>query len=111
LVLLQGFIKIAYDDLEAWAALNQAKHCRFFGRATREKQVLYLAKVICESQSFVLRVLFIADEVQTGIARTGRLLTTMVIARVLTCENKPEAKPDILIWEKQSLECLSCQPF
>jgi MinD superfamily P-loop ATPase len=32
----------------------------------------------------------------------------VVIARVLTCENKPEAKPDILIWEKQSLECLSC---
>jgi ornithine--oxo-acid transaminase len=46
-------------------------------------------------------VLFIADEVQTGIARTGRLLATCGIARVLTCENKPEAKPDILILEKQ----------
>jgi ornithine--oxo-acid transaminase len=46
--------------------------------------------------------LFIADEVQTGIARTGRLLAT---CGNCTCEDKncsgtPEVKPDILILGK-----------
>ena len=46
--------------------------------------------------------LFIADEVQTGIARTGRLLAT---CGNCNCENKdcsgtPEVKPDILILGK-----------
>jgi ornithine--oxo-acid transaminase len=67
-----------------------------------EAGVLYLAKVIWRKPKLCAahNVLFIADEVQTGIARTGRLLLLVVIARVLTCENKPEAKPDILILGK-----------
>ena len=56
------------------------------------------AKALCEEHN----VLFIADEVQTGIARTGRLLAT---CGNCTCENKdcsgtPEVKPDILILGK-----------
>jgi len=56
------------------------------------------AKALCEQYN----VLFIADEVQTGIARTGRLLAT---CGNCTCENKncsdtPEVKPDVLILGK-----------
>jgi ornithine--oxo-acid transaminase len=61
----------------------------------------YLAKVqkLCKSKN----VLFIADEVQTGIARTGRLLATCgncSCASRSKCENKYEARPDILILGK-----------
>jgi len=46
-------------------------------------------------------VLFIADEVQTGIARTGRLLATCGNCDCNSgCENRPEIKPDILILGK-----------
>ncbi len=48
-------------------------------------------------------VLFIADEVQTGIARTGRLLASCgncTCESRSKCENKYEARPDILILGK-----------
>ena len=46
-------------------------------------------------------VLFIVDEVQTGIARTGKLLATCGDCTCKGfCENKPEVKPDILILGK-----------
>lgn len=46
-------------------------------------------------------VLFIVDEVQTGIARTGKLLATCGNCSCNGfCENKPEIKPDILILGK-----------
>jgi ornithine--oxo-acid transaminase len=48
-------------------------------------------------------VLFIADEVQTGIARTGRLLASCgncACESRSKCENKYEARPDILILGK-----------
>ena len=46
-------------------------------------------------------VLFIADEVQTGIARTGKLLATCGNCDCKNgCENHPEIKPDILILGK-----------
>jgi len=56
------------------------------------------AKALCEENE----VLFIADEVQTGIARTGKLLAT---CGNCTCEDRhcsgtPEVKPDILILGK-----------
>ena len=59
---------------------------------------LAAAKALCEKHG----VLFIADEVQTGIARTGRLLAT---CGDCSCENKncsgtPEVKPDVLILGK-----------
>jgi ornithine--oxo-acid transaminase len=46
-------------------------------------------------------MLFIADEVQTGIVRTGRLLATCGVFCTNGCENKPEVKADILILGKQ----------
>lgn len=46
-------------------------------------------------------MLLIADEVQTGIARTGKLLATCGNCNCKGfCENKPEIKPDILILGK-----------
>lgn len=59
----------------------------------------YLAKVaaICKANN----VLFIADEVQTGIARTGRLLATCGNCSCeKSCEGKPEVRPDILVLGK-----------
>ena len=45
--------------------------------------------------------LFIADEVQTGIARTGKLLATCGNCSCgASCERKPEIKPDILVLGK-----------
>ena len=46
-------------------------------------------------------VLLIADEVQTGIARTGKLLATCGNCHCTGfCERKPEVRPDILILGK-----------
>ena len=53
---------------------------------------------MCEAYN----VLFIADEVQTGIARTGRLLATCGNCDCVNkdCSGTPETKPDILILGK-----------
>ncbi len=46
-------------------------------------------------------VLFVADEIQTGIARTGRMLATCGDCTCKNgCENTPSVKPDILILGK-----------
>ena len=56
------------------------------------------AKALCEE----FGVLFIADEVQTGIARTGRLLATCgnCSCEDKNCSKTPDVKPDILILGK-----------
>ncbi len=59
----------------------------------------YLSEVarICKKY----KVLFIGDEIQTGIARTGRLLATCGNCDCQNgCERRPEARPDILILGK-----------
>lgn len=54
-----------------------------------------------QAQCREMNILFIADEVQTGIARTGKLLATCGNCSCKGfCENKPEVKPDILILGK-----------
>ena len=47
-------------------------------------------------------MLFIADEVQTGIARTGRLLATCgnCLCEDKNCSSTPDVKPDVLILGK-----------
>ncbi|MFT5252361.1 MAG: ornithine--oxo-acid transaminase [Flavobacteriales bacterium] len=103
----EGFIKIAYDDLEALeAALKSSPNIAGFlvepiqgeaGVFVPSEGYLANAKALCAAHN----VLFIADEVQTGIARTGRLLATCGNCSCTNvCENKPEAKPDILILGK-----------
>ncbi|OCB70249.1 ornithine--oxo-acid transaminase [Flavobacterium crassostreae] len=102
-----GFIKIPYDDTAALeAALKSSPNIAGFlvepiqgeaGVYVPTEGYLAKAKALCEAHN----VLFIADEVQTGIARTGRLLATCGNCSCSNgCENNPEVKPDILILGK-----------
>ena len=63
-----------------------------------DDQYLVKAKALCDKYSALL----IADEVQTGIARTGKLLATCgnCDCATSTCERKPEVRPDILVLGK-----------
>ena len=103
-----GFIKIEYDNLQELQEVLEANQdiAAFLVEPIQGEAGVYVpsegylaaAKKICETHN----VLFIADEVQTGIARTGRLLAT---CGNCTCEDKncsgvPEVKADILILGK-----------
>lgn len=92
----EGFIRIAYDDIDALEnALNSSKNIAGFlvepiqgeaGVYVPSEGYLAKAKALCEKHN----VLYIADEVQTGIARTGKLLAV----------NHENVQPDILILGK-----------
>jgi ornithine--oxo-acid transaminase len=91
-----GFIKIAYDDLDALEkAISSSSNIAGFlvepiqgeaGVYVPSEGYLAKAKALCEKHN----VLFIADEVQTGIARTGKLLAV----------HHENVQPDILILGK-----------
>lgn len=102
-----GFIKIPYDDIEALEKVlkSTTNIAGFLVEPIQGEAGVYVpaegylakAKALCEQHN----VLFIADEVQTGIARTGRLLATCGNCTCENgCENKPDVKPDILILGK-----------
>jgi ornithine--oxo-acid transaminase len=103
-----GFIKIEYDNLQALQkALESSTNIAAFlvepiqgeaGVFVPSDGYLAAAKALCKKHN----VLFIADEVQTGIARTGRLLATCGNCTCATknCEGTPETKPDVLILGK-----------
>ncbi|HJY12460.1 MAG TPA: ornithine--oxo-acid transaminase [Flavobacterium sp.] len=92
----EGFIKIEYDNLDALEkALASSKNIAGFlvepiqgeaGVYVPSEGYLAKAKALCEKHN----VLFIADEVQTGIARTGKLLAV----------HHENVQPDILILGK-----------
>ena len=92
----EGFIKIAYDDVEALEnVLRTEKNIAGFlvepiqgeaGVYVPAEGYLAKTKQLCKDHN----VLFIADEVQTGIARTGKLLAV----------NHENVQPDILILGK-----------
>jgi ornithine--oxo-acid transaminase len=103
-----GFIKIPYDDIEALEkVLQSSKNIAGFlvepiqgeaGVYVPAEDYLAKAKALCAANN----VLFIADEVQTGIARTGSILA---VCGNCTCENACEKQtsyvtPDILILGK-----------
>lgn len=103
-----GFISIPYDNIEALEkAISSSKNIAGFlvepiqgeaGVYTPSEDFIQKAKAICKANN----VLFIADEVQTGIARTGSLLA---VCGHCTCESKCEkqatyTQPDILILGK-----------
>jgi len=104
----EGFVKIEYDNLTALeSALKSNPHVAGFlvepiqgeaGVYVPSEGYLKAAKALCEKYN----VLFIADEVQTGIARTGRLLATCgnCTCPDKNCSGTPEVKPDILILGK-----------
>ncbi|MHA7831304.1 MAG: ornithine--oxo-acid transaminase [Flagellimonas sp.] len=104
----EGFVKIEYDNLIALEnALKSNPHVAGFlvepiqgeaGVYVPSEGYLKGAKALCEKYN----VLFIADEVQTGVARTGRLLATCGNCSCAdkNCSGTPEVKPDILILGK-----------
>ncbi|WDO12573.1 ornithine--oxo-acid transaminase [Flavobacterium sp. WW92] len=91
-----GFISIAYDDLEALenVLITQKNVAGFLVEPIQGEAGVYVpsegylakSKALCEKHN----VLFIADEVQTGIARTGKLLAV----------HHENVQPDILILGK-----------
>ncbi len=103
-----GFIKIPYDDIDALnAAIQSNKNIAGFlvepiqgeaGVYVPTEGYLKEARELCAEND----ILFIADEVQTGIARTGRLLATCGNCDCpdKNCSGTPEVKPDILILGK-----------
>ena len=92
----QGFTKIEYDNLDALkkAIENNKNVAGFLVEPIQGEAGVYVpsegylreAKALCEANN----VLFIADEVQTGIARTGKLLAV----------DHENVKADILILGK-----------
>lgn len=102
-----GFVRIPYDDTQALeAALQQENVVGFLVEPIQGEAGVYVpaedflmqARNLCTKYG----ALFIADEVQTGIARTGSLLA---VCGNCTCEQACErqasyAKPDILILGK-----------
>lgn len=93
----EGFIPIAYNDLEALERtleVSSKSIAAFLVEPIQGEAGVYVpsegylakAKALCEKYN----VLFIADEVQTGIARTGKLLAV----------NHENVQPDILILGK-----------
>ncbi len=91
-----AFINIEYDNLEQLesALKNNPNVAGFLVEPIQGEAGVYVpsegylskAKALCEAYN----VLFIADEIQTGIARTGELLAV----------NHENVKPDILILGK-----------
>lgn len=90
-----GFIKIPYNDIEALEkALKKENVAGFLveplqgeaGVVVPDDGYLKRAAELCREQN----VLFIADEIQTGIARTGKMLAS----------DYEEVKPDVLILGK-----------
>jgi len=92
----KGFIKIDYDNLDALEEVlkNNPNVAGFMVEPIQGEAGVYVpsegylakAKALCEKYN----VLFIADEVQTGIARTGKLLAV----------DHENVKPDILVLGK-----------
>jgi ornithine--oxo-acid transaminase len=102
-----GFIRVPYNDVAALEqALQQPNVIGFLvepiqgeaGVFVPAEDYMQQARALCTKYN----ALFIADEVQTGIARTGSLLA---VCGNCTCENKCEqqatySRPDILILGK-----------
>ena len=102
-----GFIRIPYNDIAALEHALQTENIAGFlvepiqgeaGVYVPNEDFLANARALCTQYN----ALFIADEVQTGIARTGSLLA---VCGNCSCENKCEkqvtySQPDILILGK-----------
>src|SRR4030095_15720702 len=92
---MPGFITIPYDDVDALATALENKNVAGFlvepiqgeaGVIVPRDEYLAKAKQLCEQAN----VLFIADEIQTGLCRTGKMLA---------CDYE-NVRPDILILGK-----------
>ena len=101
-----GIIAIRYNDLNALREVMSSEVAAFMVEPIQGEAGVYVpdtdylkeAYKICKEHN----VLFIADEVQTGIARTGRLLASCGNCNChdKNCSGTPDVKPDILILGK-----------
>lgn len=102
-----GITSIRYNDIEALReALEDPNVAAFLvepiqgeaGVYVPDESYLKAVYELCKSKN----VLLIADEVQTGIARTGRLLASCGNCSCpdKNCSGSPDVKPDILILGK-----------
>lgn len=105
-----GFVSIPYNDIPALSkALEDPNVCAFIvepiqgeaGVFVPAEDYISTANKLCKAKN----VLFMADEVQTGIARTGRLLcscySTGCDCAIGECRNGSQAlKPDVVILGK-----------
>ncbi|MBV6405037.1 MAG: ornithine--oxo-acid transaminase [Flavobacteriales bacterium] len=95
-----GFEVIPYDDIPALErALEDPNVCAFLVEPIQGEKGVYVpagdyiprAIAACKARN----VLFIADEIQTGIARTGRWLCS-----VPDSERDPARRPDVVVLAK-----------
>nr|MBS0038525.1 ornithine--oxo-acid transaminase [Saprospiraceae bacterium] len=103
---MPGYIIVPYNDLNALEkAMEDPDVCGFIvepiqgeaGVVVPDDHYLTEVRRMCSEKN----VLFIADEVQTGIARTGKLLASCGDCECSNgCENKYATRPDILILGK-----------
>ncbi len=103
---MPGYEIIPYNDLEALKLSLEDPNVAGFivepiqgeaGVVVPDANYLPEVKRMCKEKN----VLFIADEVQTGIARTGRLLATCGNCTCAgKCENNYETRADILVLGK-----------
>lgn len=103
-----GFIKVEYNNIKALETILESNPnvAGFMvepiqgeaGVFVPSENYLKEAKALCEKYN----VLFIADEVQTGIARTGRLLASCGNCSCpdKNCSGTPDVKPDVLVLGK-----------
>ncbi len=92
---MPGYLKVPYNNLEALESVLKDKNVAAFmvepiqgeaGVVVPDKGYLSGIRELCDKY----RVLFIADEIQTGLCRTGKMLA---------CDHE-NVKPDILILGK-----------
>ena len=102
-----GIVSIPYNNIEALReALKDVNVAAFLvepiqgeaGVFVPDENYMKLAYDLCKEKN----VLFVSDEVQTGIARTGRLLASCgnCSCSDKNCSETPEVKPDVLILGK-----------
>ena len=90
-----GFVSIPYNDVDALAKeLKDPNVCAFLVEPIQGEAGVYVPENGFLKKAFDLckanNVLFVADEVQTGIARTGKLLAV----------DHEDVRPDVLILGK-----------
>jgi ornithine--oxo-acid transaminase len=103
---MPGYVVVPYNDKEAMRESLQDPNVGGVllepiqgeaGVVVPDADYMPFLQSLCREKN----VLLIADEVQTGIARTGKLLATCGNCSCKGfCENKPEVRPDILILGK-----------
>ncbi|NNL16026.1 MAG: ornithine--oxo-acid transaminase [Flavobacteriaceae bacterium] len=102
-----GILSVPYNDIPALEKELEDPNVAAFivepiqgeaGVMVPDEDYLKKALALCKSKN----VLFVADEIQTGVARTGRLLATCgnCSCPEKNCSGTPDVKPDMLILGK-----------